>query len=298
MDLLSTQAVLFVYLVVGIYVNKKGLITKENQSKLIDLVLIVFMPCMIVNSFQQEINKQVIQTAGIIIGMAFIVAIMAYLLGKVFYYKYPYGKRVIMQYGTIVNNSGFIGLPLAGELYGDIGLFYASFFLIPNRIFMWSVGISLFDKTEEKGRWKKVVFNPNIIAVGIGILRCILKIEFPYFIDYSLSKIGGIVSPLSMIIVGAIIADVDMKKIFDKSVFYISFIRLAILPVITMGLAKLFQLDSTVAGVALVLTAMPVGTTTALLAAKYNADVDFASKCVFVTTLLSLITVPILLMLL
>jgi predicted permease len=235
--------------------------------------------------------------AGLVIIIAFGIAISALLLGKILYRNYPPDKKSIMQYGTIVNNAGFAGLPLAGEIFGDIGLFYASFFLIPNRIFMWTAGISLFEKTDPKTKWKNILLNPNIIAVELGLLRCLLPIKLPYFLDYSIDKIGATVSPLSMIIVGAILADVDIKSIFDKTVFFVAGVRLILLPLLTIGIVSLLHLDTTISGVALVLTAMPVGTTTALLAAKYHADVAFASKCVFITTLASLITVPILMLL-
>jgi predicted permease len=297
MQLLNIQGVLFVYILIGVYVKKKKIITRDNQQKYIDFVLQILMPCMIFNSFQQELTLHTVKRVGIVISIAFAVAVMALLLGKILYRRYPYSKRSIMQYGTIVNNAGFAGLPLAGEILGETGLFYASFFLIPNRIFMWSVGISLFEKTDTKTKWKNVLLNPNIIAVELGLLQCLISVKLPYFLDYSIEKVGNTVSPISMIIVGAILADVNIKSIFDKSVFLVAVVRLLLLPLMTIGILSVFQLDETISGVTLVLTAMPVGTTTALLAAKYDADVDFASKCVFVTTMLSLITVPLLMLL-
>lgn len=297
LHLLSTQAILFVYILLGIYTRKKGIITKDNQQKMIDLILTILLPCMIFGSYDQKITLEVIKKAGLIMLIAFSICVAAIYLGKLLYRKYPYEKGSIMKYGTIVNNSGFAGLPICSEIFGDIGLFYASFFLIPNRIFMWTAGISLFERTDNKEKWKKVLLNPNIIAVVLGLLFNTLSIELPGFINRSIENIGATVSPLSMMVVGAILADVDLKTIFDKSVFYMASIRLVLLPLLTLGIVTLFQMDSTVSGVALVLTSMPVGTTTALLAAKYNADVDFASKCVFVTTMLSLITVPLLMLL-
>lgn len=296
MQLVNIQAVLFIYLVIGIYAKKISIITKTNQQKYIDFVLQILMPCMIFNSYRKEITMEEIKKAAIIIGISFSICIAAMLLGKVLYRKYPYSKRSIMQYGTLINNAGFAGLPLSGLIFGEEGLFYASFFLIPNRILMWSAGISLFEKTDAKTKWKNVLLNPNIIAVELGILRSLLHIELPYFLNSAIANIGDTVSPISMIVVGAILADVNIKTIFDKSVFFVASIRLLLLPLLTMGIISVFRLDPVVAGVSLVLTSMPVGTTTALLATKYNADVDFASKCVFVTTMLSLITVPILML--
>ncbi len=297
LHLLSTQAILFVYILLGMYTRKKAMITKENQQKIIDLILKILLPCMIFGSYDQKITLEVIKKAGLIMLIAFSICVVAIYMGKLLYRKYPFEKGSIMKYGTIVNNSGFAGLPICNELFGEIGLFYASFFLIPNRIFMWTAGISLFERTDRKEKWKNVLLNPNIIAVELGLLFNILSIQLPDFINQSIENIGATVSPLSMMVVGAILADVDLKTIFDKSVFYMASIRLVLLPLITLGIVTLFHMDSTISGVALVLTSMPVGTTTALLAAKYNADVDFASKCVFVTTMLSLITVPLLMLL-
>ncbi len=296
-QLIGTQMVLFVYILIGMYARKKAIITKDNQQQMIDLILKLLMPCMIFSSYDQKITVEVIKSAGMIIAIAFSICIAAIFLGKLLYRRYAYEKSSIMKYGTIVNNSGFAGLPMCSEIFGDIGLFYASFFLIPNRIFMWTAGISLFEKTDAKTKWKNVLLNPNIIAVELGLLFSVLSIQLPHFLNYSIEHIGAAVSPLSMMVVGAILADVDFKTVFDKNVFYLSGIRLILLPLLTLGIVTLFQLDSTISGVSLVLTCMPVGTTTALLAAKYNADVDFASKCVFVTTILSLITVPIFMML-
>ena len=144
---------------------------------------------------------------------------------------------------------------------------------------------------------ENVLLNPNIIAVELGLIRGLLALELPYSINYAIEKMGNSVAPLSMIIVGAILADVNLRNIFDKSVFLVTLIRLIVLPLVATGIISLLRLDAMISGVALVLTGMPVGTTTALLAAKYNADVEFASKLVFITTLLSLITVPVLILL-
>jgi len=298
LNLLNIQAVLFIYILIGIYTRKKSIITKENQQKFIDFVLRILMPFMIFNSFKKELTFDTIINVSVVLGISFTSIIIALLISKIVYRKYSYEKRCIMQYGTIVNNAGFAGLPLAGEILGEMGLFYASFFLIPNRIFMWSAGISLFEKTDNKTKWKNVLLNPNIIAVILGILRGLLSINLPYVLEYSIEKIAATVSPISMIIVGAILADVDIKTIFDKAVFFVAGVRLIVLPLITLGITSILNVDTTIAGVSLILTAMPVGTTTVLLAAKYNKDVEFASKCVFVTTILSLLVVPLLMMLL
>lgn len=290
--MINIQSTLLLYLLVGIYAKKRGIITKSNQQNFIDLVLQFLMPCMIFNSFQQNITLDKLQSAALILCISFGICLFSILLGKILYRKCAEDKKAILQYGTLINNAGFAGLPLAEGLYGTLGLFYASFSIIPNRIFMWSAGISLFTVASRRSRIKNVLLNPNIIAVFLGLIFSLAHLTLPSPLTQAITNMGKCVPSLSMIIVGAILADVSFKSLFDKDVFFLAFIRLLLIPLLALGVFKLCNLDPTIAGVSIILTSMPVGATTSLLAAKYNANVEFGSKCVCVTTILSLITVP------
>lgn len=292
----NLQMVLIVYLAVGMLANKKQIITEENVKKFVDIVLRLLMPCMVFQSFNRELTMDLLRQASVLLLVAFGIGMVSIVIGKVLYRKYPFERRSIMQYATLVNNAGFAGLPMTEGMYGDLGLFYASIAIIPNRIYMWSAGISFFTDATLKQRIKNVVLNPNIIAVVLGLGRALLGIELPGFLDKALNSMGNIVSPLSMIVVGAILADIDWKTVFDKEVLLVSLVRLVLLPILTGGLLHFLPLEDTAAGVSLILTSMPAGTTTALMAAQYGADAKFGSKCVFVTTILSLITVPLLML--
>lgn len=292
------QMVLILYLLVGMYARKKKIITQENIQKFIDLVLTLLMPCMIFQSFNRDLTIELISQALVLMLVGFGVGIVSIFLGKILYRKYEPEKRSIMQYATLVNNAGFAGLPMTEGIFGDLGLFYASLAIIPNRIYMWSAGISLFTETELKQRIKNVALNPNIIAVALGLIRAFCGFKLPLPLDKAMTNMGNIVAPLSMIIVGAILAEVEWKTLFDLDVLYLAVIRLIALPVLVGVVLRFIPIDRTAAGVELILTSMPAGTTTALMAAKYGADVKFASKCVFVTTVLSLVTVPLTMLLL
>lgn len=293
----NLQMVLMVYLFVGILARKKGIITEGNVKKLIDLILRMLMPCMVFQSFNRELTFDVLRQAFALIVVAFGIGLVSIAIGKVVYRKYPFERRSIMQYATLVNNAGFAGLPMVEGVFGDLGLFYASIAIIPNRIYMWSAGISLFTEASLKQRVKNVMLNPNIIAVGLGLIRAFIGLELPGFLDTALSNIGGIVAPLSMVVVGSMLAEVEWKTVFDREVLLVSVIRLVVLPVLVGIVLKFLPLDQTAAGVSLILTSMPAGTTTALMAGQYGADAKFGSKCVFVTTVLSLITVPLMMLL-
>ncbi len=296
--MMSLQIVLLIYLLAGMYAKKKEIITKENQNKFIDFVLQIIMPCMVFQSFNQHLTWEMMKQAMTILMVSFGICFFSMLLGKLIYRRFSFGKRSIMQYATLINNAGFAGLPMTEGIYGNLGLFYASIAIIPNRIFMWSAGISLFTTSEFKTKFKNVVLNPNIIAVFLGLIRAFCGINLPGPLDKALTNMGNMVAPMAMVVVGAILADVNMKAVLEKGVLFVSVIRLLVLPVLCVAVLHLLSIDETARGVSLILTAMPAGTTTALLAAKYGADVEFASKCVFVTTILSLITVPCMMLLL
>ena len=178
--------------------------------------------------------------------------------------------------------------------YGQKALFYASVFIIPNRIFMWSAGISLFTQADLKTRIKNVVLSPGIIAIALGVLRTITQFHLPPLFDTVIQNIGNCTSPISMIVIGAILADIDVKTVIEPSVCYLAAVRLLLIPLTVMCIMKALRLDPMLVTVATVMSGMPVGTTTALLAEQYGADSYFGSKCIFLTTALSMVTVPIL----
>lgn len=135
------------------------------------------MPCMIFQSFNRNLTLEMLSQAMVLVLVGFGIGIVSIILGKVLYRNYGREKRSIMQYATLVNNAGFAGLPMTEGIFGDLGLFYASIAIIPNRIYMWSAGISLFTETELKQRIKNIALNPNIIAVWLGLPRALLGLE-------------------------------------------------------------------------------------------------------------------------
>lgn len=298
-QMLNVQCVLLLYMICGVICRRLKIITPQNQQQFVKLVLSVLMPCMVFNSFKNITFDKLLQSIWLLV-ISLCVCAFASLAGRYIYRRYPEEKQKVLRYSTLINNAGFAGLPLAEETFGSTGLAYASIFLIPIRIFMWSSGTSLLsnEKTSTKKLLITLAKNPCIIAVFLGIARGMAQITFFPFMESAISKLSACVSPLSMIIIGAIIADVDPRTIFEKGVLPYTAIRLIVFPIIVLSVTKLLGFDDVIVGTSMILTAMPAATSTALLAAQYNADVKFASKIVFVSTLASLITAPLLMFLL
>ena len=292
--MVDVQTVLFIYMAVGFGCRKAGIFNDVARDKLTDFVVFVTLPCMIFESFNMAFSLESLKQGALALLIAVGMSCVALLLGKVLYNRFPYEEKSILQYGTLVSNSGFAGLPVVSGAYGDEGLFLGSLFIIPTRILMWSAGISLFTRADAKQAVKKVLLNPGIIAVEVGLVRMLFQIPRPHFVDTAVDNLGGCTSPMAMALVGAILVDVPLKTVFDLKSFYLVAVRQFLLPGICLAVLRLLHVDPLTIGVSVVITGMPIGSTTAILAQKYVADAKFASKCVFISTLTSLVTVPIL----
>ncbi|MDO4620879.1 MAG: AEC family transporter [Lachnospiraceae bacterium] len=326
LGMLNAQLVLFVYIAVGMLCKKLGIIDEIAKKKMTDFILKITLPCMIFNSFNQTLTPEILRKTGLALLVSTCIAVMSYVIGKFAYNRFPEEQKHIMQYCTLVNNSGFLGLPLVSAVFGTEGLLYASIFILPNRVMMWTAGLSIFteseakrkraanqggsasalDPAEEKLRQKKehrknlihnVVLNPALVAVYLGLIRRLFDLPFPAFMDSAISKIGAITSPLSMMIIGGMLIGVRLRDLFDFAALYQSLFRLILLPVIALAIMRLLHFDPVLTGTSLILTGMPAGSTSVLLATQYGGDERFASKLVISSTLLSLITAPLLMLL-
>ena len=199
-----------------------------------------------------------------------------------------------MSYGMICSNSSFIGLPVADELYGDMGVLYTSIFQIPVRFTMWTAGLALFTDVDKKSAFKKLAKHPCIIAIFVGFFLMILPLSVPAILADTINSISKCTTPLSMFVIGAILADADIKTMFSKDVLYFTFWRLLGLPLLVWIILIPFHLDKLLVSVCVIMSGMPAGSTTSILADQYGGDSMFASQMTFVSTLLSIVTIPVL----
>lgn len=298
-QMLTIQLSLIVYLVVGIICYRLKIITAANRKQFIRFILSILMPCMVFNSFK-SVTIEMIREGSLALLISLAVCLVTSIIGRYIFFNVPMDRRNIMRYGTLINNAGFAGLPVVDSMFGSSGLILASIFLIPIRIFMWSAGITMLsaEKQSALNVLIKLLKNPSIVAVFLGIFRGMLEIKLPEFLDTALISMSNAVSPMAMIAVGSIIATIRIKGLIDKDVLLFTVIRLGVIPISTLVITKFLGFSSMLIGVSTILTAMPAATTTALLAAQYNSDELFASRLVFVTTVLSIITSPMLMLVL
>ncbi|MGI6438103.1 MAG: AEC family transporter [Sphaerochaeta sp.] len=291
----SLQGQLFLLLAVGALIRKIHLIGEGAKATLTDLVLYVTLPCSIVLSFMMELDHSLFSRLLIVLILSTGVQLFSFFLSKLHYRNVEESKRNVLRYGLLVSNSGFMGLPIAGLLFGPLGYVYASIYLIPHRIMMWSAGLALFgDRDQSLGeRIKKVVLHPCMVAVYVGFFLMFTSITLPSFITQTLASLGNSTTALSMLLIGSLFAEPGQNPFYtDRKLVHFTFLRLLVIPLVSFLVCRMIGLDSIITGVVVILAAMPGGSTTVILASKYGSDTAYASKLVVFSTMLSLLSIP------
>lgn len=294
-SLLTMQGMMFTMLLVGVFIRRKGIVTSEGRKSLTNLLVNLILPCNILYAFSKS-DTSAFGSMIIVIIMSALIQLTWYILSKFMWKNMDDSRRGIMRYAFQFANCGYLGNPVIEGLYGAPGLVYASVFLLPVRIFMWSVGLDCFQ--EDAGSFvktlKRTATHPCVLATVVGILWMFFpQVKLPDFLYNTINGFNQCLTPMTMLTIGFIMGETDMRRIFCKDLGVITVLRLGIQPLIVLGVCYLLHLEPLVAEVITVLVSMPVANTTALLASQHDCDYGFASGLVVFTTLVSMVTIPI-----
>ena len=295
--MLNLQLQLLLIIIVGYIIKKLKIINDEQQKGLSNILINVILPANIIYSFISGINisSKLIINCLWAIGISLFIQSLTIFLSPILFKKFSKEKATVMSYGMIVSNSSFMGIPIAEKLYGTIGILYSSVFQIPIRITMWTIGLSLYSKEKDKKhKIKKALSHPCIAAVFLGFLLLVFSVPIPSLIIETIHTLSKCTTPLSMLIVGAILADIDLENVFDVSVIYYSLLRLIVFPIFIFLILYFVPLDQMIKAISIIMTGMPAGATTAILAQQYNYDYKHAAKIILISTIASIITIPLL----
>ena len=304
MVMLQQMIVMFLMMAVGYLCYKKQILTEEVSKKVSAIVVNVANPCMILSSSltdQQMRGKELLQTLLIVVLMYAFLLVVAQLLPKILRIrKESRGAYAAM---TVFANIGFMGFPILSAMYGNGALLYGSVFQIPFNILIYTYGVAVLTRRPDAGgkaeldriEILKKIFNIGVIACIAAMLIYFLRIPIPSFLQAFITNLGNLTAPLSMMIIGASLAQMPLKELFlDKKLLLFSMVKLLILPAVWMLMVNRVAEQEILRGVCLVMMATPAGSMTAMLAQQYGGDYETASRGVALTTVLSVITMPVL----
>ena len=288
-QLLTQDFSIFAMIAVGFLIRRIGLVGKEAQRTITDMVLYVILPCNIVSSF---LGKSAGVSGGDYLAIFLIsvgVQMLAMLYGRFAFPKEPQDRRVSLCYAMICSNAGFLGNAITEGVFGTAGLQLTSLYLIPLRVMMWSEGLAMFSGvSDRKTTLKKVATHPCVVACVAGLVIMVTGITIPEWLTSPIQAIGRCNTPLTMMMIGMILSEMDVKNLVDLPIARFTVHRLILMPLIVYLACRLLGLSHLVTGVSTLLAAMPAGATTTMLASKYDRDPQFATKLVIFTTLCSI----------
>lgn len=304
MLLLEQMVVLFLLMGIGCLCYKTKMITDETSRKLSAIVVNIANPAMVLTGCMGEEKiegRELLITVAVMLVMYAVLLLLALVIPKLL--RVEQKSRGVYRAMTVFSNIGFMGFPVVSALYGSSALLYAALFTIPYNILIYTYGVASMSVGETKDRKKegsllKRICNAGVIACLITILIYLLKLPVPDFVKTTTTHLSNLTAPLSMMVIGASLATIDLKKLFtDKRLLLFSVIKLFVIPVLGVLLIRQFVDNEVICGVCMVMLATPVGSMTAMLAQQYDGDYEMASKGVALTTILSVITMPVVSML-
>lgn len=300
--LLMNQIIqLFIMIFMGFIIVKANLLKAEDSKILSVTVLYLIIPCVIINAFQVTYTKDTVQ--GLLITLAasvltqIILLIIISVLGKFL------NLNEVEVASIYYSNSGNLIVPIVTFILGKEWVLYGCVFMSVQLVFIWTHCKKIISR-ELAYDWRKIVLNINMISIAIGIILFLTRIHLPANINNTLSAVGSMIGPASMIVTGMLFAGMDLKQIFaNKRVYFISFLRLIIVPVIALFLIKCSQLSTFSSNgnklmlIVFLAIITPSASTVTQMCQVYGNDSQYASAINVVTTLLAIITMPLMVML-
>lgn len=300
--LLMNQIIqLFIMIFMGFIIVKAKLLKAKDSKILSVIVLYLIIPCVIINAFQVDYTPQTVK--GLLIALAgsvmtqVILLIVVSILGRVFH------LNEVEVASIYYSNSGNLIVPIVTFILGKEWVLYGCVFMSVQLVFIWTHCKKIISR-ESTYDWRKIVLNINMISIAIGIVLFLTRIHLPAIINNTLSAVGSMIGPASMIVTGMLFAGMNFKQIFaNKRVYFVSFFRLIIVPVIALFLIKCSQLSTFSSNgnklmmIVFLAIITPSASTVTQMCQVYGNNSQYASAINVVTTLLAIVTMPLMVML-
>lgn len=287
---------LFMMICIGFVIAKTGLFEGDFNQKLTKFVLNLTMPCMIIASVMTPQNVT-IALKDIMISTILLVLVLP-VFAYICIYLLPFIKhKGLYMFMMMYPNVGFMGFPLMQSIFGNESILSTAIINMSFNLSLFTLGVIVmnYGQTDRPQLQLKNLLSPGVISSLIAILIYILKIELPKVIVNPITLIGNMTTPLAMIIIGVTLAVYKIRDIFsDVKVYFFTIFIDVIIPIIFYPFISAFIGDAMLQGMTLIILAMPVANGAVLFAKTYGQDEFLAAKTVFISTLMAIITIPLL----
>lgn len=284
-------AVMLVLIALGCLITRKGMMTEKGAAEMTTLLIKIVTPCLIVNSFLSSAGDLEVNELLLAVGVSALAIFLAMGISYLCFRKEAPGRQKVLRFAAIYSNAGFMGLPLIQAIVGGKGVIYGSFFIVVFNVICWTHGYRMM--SGGKLNMKAAIFNPGIIGLAFGLPIYFFKLHLPAVITEPVGFLAGLNTPLSMLVIGSYVARISLKSfVSDISVYKMAFLRLIAAPGLYLLLLMLIRPAPELFVGSVIQAAAPVAANTVLFAVEYGSDSELASKTVAVSTVLSIVTIP------
>lgn len=288
---LSQILQMFFYLIIGLMMHRTGLITMEGSKALAHLLIYCVLPCVVLKSFCVSYSSQEALKLAVSIAAGAAVLLLSMVVSWLFFRKDP-----TAQIGVAFSNAGFMGFPLVTAVMGGDAVFYAAGFVALLNALQWTYGQTRLSGDKKYIRAGAVLKNPLVLSLLAGVVVYFCCIPVPQMVRTPMNAISAMNAPLAMIVLGVYLAQTDLKTIFTRKRLYaLCAVRLILIPLLTIGFLLLLPHQWRQIGTVLVIVnAAPIGSNIAVYTQRLGLDNAYATQMVCLSTLLSLLTIPVL----
>ena len=287
--LIKQILVMLVMMSVGVALTKLKMIDEDGVAQISNITLYVATPAVVISSLAIQFDKEQLQTGGIVMAFYVGLLVVAILVGRIG----CGGADRVGQFAVAFSNSGFIGIPLIQGILGEEYTFYVTMTMVVSTVIFWTYGVYLMSGDKGEVSVRKILTNPNFIAVLIGLVLFFAPIELPYIVEQALNGMKNLNTGLGMIILGAYLGQSNvMLMLTDTRLYKACILRLVVAPIVTIALLYFMPASFEVRMVLMIIGAAPAASATSMLAQKYGADYQYGTGLSIGTTVLSMATMP------
>ena len=293
MPIMVTQvAAMFVMMGIGIIMFKKGMLTNEGVSEMSTVALYVATSCVILRSLAVPFDPNRLGEAIACVVLTIVFTVLSAFTAWLVYRD----RRRIAQLGIMVSNMGFIGIPLVENVLGEQYVFYISVCIAAQIVLTWTYGVWLVANDASVISAKRIFTNPAIVSSFVGVFLFLLPIELPGVITQALNGLGDLNGGLAMLILGTYLAQADIRGLLrDRNLYLACLVRLIVIPALVVGVLAVLPLSNAVKMTLLVGFSAPCGAVSAMFPQMFGGDYRFGAGLVSFSTLLSLVSMPLML---
>ena len=298
LTIFSQVLTMFLLIGVGFGCCKFGIFSTKTNQELSNFLLTVVSSALILNTYQSDSSPETIKN----LGLSFLLSAGIFILSTAVSYLMKIkpaqpGAIATERFGVVYPNSAYMGIPLLLASIGDVGVLYASAFIVVSTLYMWLQGVALFTGKWDKKLLVSVVKNPVVICIVLGLPLFLFQVKFPAPIASAVSGLASLMTPLSMLIAGMFIAQSNLLRALSSlRVYAVVFLRLIFIPMVMLFILKFLPIDQDLRLTFLILSAAPCATVSMSFADRFGGHVERASSMFAVSTLLCIFTIPLMIL--